>query len=233
MDSDSPEIEIIQGLCREYGATLLLDVAHDLGAMGDGGAGQLAVQSMLGKVDLVMGAFSKTFASNGGFVATHSEGVRQYIKVFGGPHIFSNALSPIQAAVVLETLRIVRSQEGDELRARLMENILMLRQALGVCGIQCIGDPSPIVPAPIGSEKVARTASGILFHRGVFANLVEFPAVGIGSARFRLQVMAGHTPEHILTGAQQVVEAIQEARTVFEQPEPAYAVVNQRVAVID
>jgi glycine C-acetyltransferase len=228
MDSDSPDIERMQTICHENGATLMVDVAHDFGALGPGGGGQLAIQSMLGKVDLVVGAFSKTFSSNGGFVATHSPAVRQYMKVFGGPHIFSNAISPVQSAVVIEALRIVRSAEGDALRNQLMNNINMLRHALAVCGITCLGDPSPIVPAPIGSEKVARTASGILGRRGVFANLVEFPAVGIGSARFRLQVMSGHTSDHIRTAAEQVVEAIHEARMAMGESEPVYAVVNQR-----
>jgi glycine C-acetyltransferase len=233
MDSDSPDIARLQDLCHRYGATLMVDVAHDFGSLGPGGGGQLAIQSMLGKVDLVMGAFSKTFASNGGFVATHSAAVKQYIKVYGGPHIFSNALSPMQAAVVQEALRIVRSPEGDTLRACLMTAIESLRAAFPEYGLRCIGDPSPIVPVPIGSEKIARAASGILFRRGVFANLVEFPAVGIGSARFRMQVMANHTPDQIRIAAREVSAAIRDAENAVESPEPVFAVVRQPVTRTD
>src|SRR5207244_2190884 len=68
MDSDTPDLQTLQALCHEYEATLLVDVAHDLGAIGPGGTGFLGIQDMLGKVDLVVGAFSKTFASNGGFL---------------------------------------------------------------------------------------------------------------------------------------------------------------------
>src|SRR4028118_628414 len=94
-----PAGEELQAICHEWGATLLVDVAHDFGALGPRGTGSVGAQQMLGKVDLVMGAFSKTFASNGGFLATRSPAVRQYVRVFGGPHIFSNAISPVQAGV--------------------------------------------------------------------------------------------------------------------------------------
>src|SRR5207244_1734274 len=83
MDSDTPDIEAIQALCREYEATLLVDVAHDLGNLGEDGTGHIGLQRMLGKVDLVIGAFSKTFASNGGFVACNSKAVREYLRYFG------------------------------------------------------------------------------------------------------------------------------------------------------
>ena len=97
MDADCPDLPLMQHLCREYNATLLVDVAHDLGALGPNGTGSLGQQAMLGKVDLVMGAFSKTFASNGGFVASASRAVKRQLQLFAGPHLFSNALSPMQA----------------------------------------------------------------------------------------------------------------------------------------
>ncbi len=227
MNSDGPDIRRLQNLCRDLGATLMVDVAHDLGSLGPGGGGQLAVQNMLGKVDLVMGAFSKSFASNGGFVATHSPAVRQYIKVYGGPHIFSNALSPVQAAIVLEAVRIARSAEGDALRASLMRAVNNLRSAFLMHGIRCMGTPSAIVPVPIGTEKLARVASKILFRRGVFANLVEFPAVAVGSARYRMQVMANHTDEQIRFAACQVIGSIHEAEEILAGSDPLYAVVRQ------
>ena len=78
----------------------------------------------------------------------------------------------------------------------------------------------------IGSEKTARVASAILFRKGVFANLVEFPAVAVGSARFRMQVMASHTPAQVQYAAEQVVEAIQEAKEALADPDITHAVVT-------
>ncbi|HEV2146355.1 MAG TPA: aminotransferase class I/II-fold pyridoxal phosphate-dependent enzyme [Longimicrobiaceae bacterium] len=212
MDSDVPAIEELQGICREYGATLLVDMAHDFGARGPRGTGSVGAQEMLGKVDLVMGAFSKTFASNGGYVASRSAAVRQYVRVFGAPHIFSNAISPVQATVVREALEIVRSDEGDHLRERLMHNVNALRNHLARRGIQCIGIPSAVVPVPIGDAPTARIAGRLVAGRHVFANLVEFPAVPLKGARFRMQVMATHTDEQVHHAASVVADAIAEAR---------------------
>jgi glycine C-acetyltransferase len=216
MDSDVPAIEELQAICREWGATLLVDVAHDFGAMGPGGTGSVGAQEMLGRVDLVMGAFSKTFASNGGFLATKSAAVRQYVRVFGGPHIFSNALSPVSAAVVTEALRIVRSAEGDRLRTALFESIHVLRGELDRRGVVALGDPSPVVPVVIGDAPVARVAAKLIFERGVFVNLVEYPAVPIRGSRFRMQVMAGHSHEQARAAAAVVAGAIHEAREIVD-----------------
>jgi glycine C-acetyltransferase len=197
MDSDTPDIAAMQDLCREYKATLLVDVAHDLGNIGEDGTGHVGLQSMLGKVDLVMGSFSKTFASNGGFVACSSPEVKEYLRYFGSSGTFSNALSPVQAATVLKAFEIVKSDEGRTLRASLMKNVLYLRSELVRIGMEVIGNPSAIVSAKVGDEALARMVSQKLPALGVVANLVEFPAVAKGSARFRLQVMAQHTKSHI------------------------------------
>ena len=109
MDSDTPDIAALQDLCHEYDATLLVDVAHDLGSLGEDGRGHIGIQKMLGKVDLVMGSFSKTFASNGGFVACRNRAVKEYLRFYSPPATFSNALSQAQAAVVLKAFEIVES----------------------------------------------------------------------------------------------------------------------------
>ena len=208
MDSDVPDLPLMQHLCREYGATLLVDVAHDLGALGPGGAGSIGEQAMLGKVDIVMGAFSKTLASNGGFVACASRAVKRQLQLFAGPHLFSNALSPLQAACVLESLRIVAGREGEELRAALLRNALALRAHLAETGMRCLGVPSAIVPVWIGSEPVARLAGRTLARANVHVNAVEFPGVPLGAARLRLQVMAAHRKEQLRHGARLVGAAV-------------------------
>src|SRR6185436_626983 len=148
--SDSPDIAALQEVCSEFSAVLMLDVAHDLGAQGPGGSGQIGLQNMLGKVDLVMGSFSKTFASNGGFVATHDLSVKQYLGIYGGSHTYSNAISPVQCGVVLEAMRIVRSAEGEQLRAKARDNILRLRAGFAARDIECLGAPSNVIPVTVG-----------------------------------------------------------------------------------
>jgi 7-keto-8-aminopelargonate synthetase-like enzyme len=215
MDSDTPDLAALQALCHEYGATLLVDVAHDLGAMGPGGGGCIAQQGMLGKIDLVMGAFSKSFASNGGFVATASRSVKRHLQLFAGPHMFSNALSPVQSAVILECIQIIRSDEGDTLRADLMRNIEGLRALLAAEQLHCMGIASPIVPVLIGSEKVSRLTGKLLFEQSVFVNQVEFPGVPVGASRLRLQLMSNHNMQQIKRAAPIISQTVARARAAI------------------
>ena len=212
MDSDSPEIEAMQRVCREFGAVLMMDVAHDFGATGPGGTGQIGIQRMLGQVDLVMGSFSKTFGSNGGFVATNSRAVRQHLGIYGGTHMYSNGISPVQSAVALESLRIVRSEEGRILRERSFDNILRLRAGFESRGIECLGNPSNVVPVMCGDETAAKITSRLLEENGLIANLVEFPAVPRERARFRFQIMASHAEAQIDRAVDVFERCLSEAR---------------------
>ncbi|MDF3812980.1 MULTISPECIES: aminotransferase class I/II-fold pyridoxal phosphate-dependent enzyme [Rhodopseudomonas] len=213
MDSDSPDLAGLQALCREYNATLVVDVAHDLGCLGDDGRGQLGIQNMLGDIDIVMGSFSKTFASNGGFVACNSRAVKEYLRFYSAPATFSNALSPVQSAIVLKAFEIIDSDQGLALRKALMSNVLSLRGQLHEAGMDFYGDPSAIVCVKMGSEGLARLVSRRLPDLGLVANLVEFPAVPKGAARIRMQVMAGHSEDNIAR-AVAVLKAAKQAATV-------------------
>jgi 7-keto-8-aminopelargonate synthetase-like enzyme len=215
MDADSPDIARLQALAHEHHALLVVDVAHDLGCLGPGGSGQIGLQGMLGKVDLVMGSFSKTFASNGGFVATQLRSVKEYLRFFAAPNTFSNALSPVQVATVRACLRIVRSSEGDKRRQQLMQAILGLRAALTEQGITVLGHPSPIVPVLLGSDALARVAAREMASAGLLTNLVEYPAVSLNSARLRMQVMADHSPALAQTAARIVADALGRARDLI------------------
>jgi glycine C-acetyltransferase len=217
MDSDTPDLAALQELCREFGATLLVDAAHDLGPLGEDGRGFIGLQGMLGKVDIVMGSFSKTFASNGGFVACNSPAVRQYLKFYGCSATFSNALSPVQAATVQKAFDIVGAEEGRALRRQLMERVLYLRAGLERAGFELIGNPSNIVPVLVGDEALARMVSRKLPSLGVVTNLVEFPAVAKGNARFRLQAMPNHTVEHVDALIERMQAALAAVRPDYER----------------
>jgi 7-keto-8-aminopelargonate synthetase-like enzyme len=149
-------------------------------------------------------------------VGSSSRALKRQLQLFAGPHLFSNALSPVQAAVVLEALSIAGSREGDALRADLMRNACALRAMLGEAGVKCAGTPSAIVPVIVGSEQVARMAGKLLARQGVFVNPVEYPAVTLGAARLRLQLMANHTLQQVRRGAQQVEAALHRAGAVVE-----------------
>ena len=216
MDSDVPDIRALQELCREFDATLMVDVAHDLGCLGETGTGHIGIQGMLGEVDLVMGSFSKTFASNGGFVACRTKAVKEYLRYYATPGTFSNALSPMQAAVVGKAFDIIASDEGKALRQSLMTNIVSLREQLTNAGFRVYGEPSAIVAVEMGTEALARLVARRLPELGLIANLCEFPAVPKGQARFRLQVMAKHTPQNISDAVTRLKQAYEEAQAELE-----------------
>lgn len=216
LDSDSPSLTGLQEACRELGATLMVDVAHDLGQQGPGGTGQIGLQDLLGQVDLVMGSFSKTFASNGGFLASRSRAPIDFVRAFGNTATFSNALSPLQAAIVNQAIDIIRSDEGERLRGDLLRAVTVLRDGFSAAGIECLGAPSAIVMVPVGDEAVGRLAARLLVERGILVNLFEFPAVAVGTARFRMQVMAAHSEQQVREVAPTIAEAIREARSLLE-----------------
>jgi glycine C-acetyltransferase len=226
MDSDTPDLKAMQDLCDEFNATLMVDVAHDLGCLGEDGRGHIGMQDMLGKIDIVMGSFSKTFASNGGFVACKTRAVKEYLNFYSPPCTFSNALSPVQAAVVGKAFEIVASGEGRERRSALLNNVLHLRSQLGAAGMVVYGSPSAIVAVKMGAESLARLVSRQLPEQGLIANLVEYPAVAKGAARFRMQVMAEHTWEHVEQAVQRLKAALEAAKielALVEEPEPLRA----------
>ncbi|MEM7494383.1 MAG: aminotransferase class I/II-fold pyridoxal phosphate-dependent enzyme [Pseudomonadota bacterium] len=197
MDSDVPNIREIQDLCHLHNATLMLDVAHDLGAIGPTGRGFMEVQGVLGEIDVVMGSFSKSFASNGGFVATNHPALKLALRYMCGPLTFSNSLSPVQAAVVLQALDIIDSEEGQGRRRRLMRNVVALRECLEQAGFELLGQPSATVPVLLGGTAVSREMTSHLLEGGALVNLVEYPAVSRNACRWRAQVMADHTTEQI------------------------------------
>jgi len=214
MHSDTPDLAALKKVCDEFDATLLVDVAHDFGCIGEEGLGHLGLQRMLDRADVIIGSFSKTFASNGGFVVC-ARPVKEYLKYYSATHTFSNALSPVQAAVVLKAIEIIRSPEGRQLRRELMGNILYLRKQLANAHLEVLGDPSVIVPVKVGAEGHARMAAQRLAELGGIANLVEYPAVPRGGARFRLQVMAKHRRQDVDTLVKLLRTAVDETEVAF------------------
>ncbi len=210
MDSDSPDLPAFIQLCREFQATSILDIAHDFGSMGTQGLGLLESTTPENYPDLIMGSFSKTFACNGGFVACSADAT-QYLRYFSPTHIFSNAQSPVQTAIANKCHEIAFSNPGLILRQKLLKNINSLRAHLSQQGFQLGGLPSPIVPTYVGNETLARKTSRNAEANNLIANLVEFPAVPRGKARFRFQVMATHTEQEIQQAAHALSQALKNA----------------------
>lgn len=152
---------------------------------------------MVGKVDLLMGSFSKVFGSTGGFVCSNSRSLKWGLRYMCGPSTFTNAMSPLQAAVVRASLSEIRGEGGAERRERLARNVAWLRSSLSALGYDVLGRPSAVVPVVVGDVAYGRILTKHVLKRGAIVNLVEYPAVSAKSSRLRLQVMADHTPDDL------------------------------------
>ncbi len=212
MDSDSPAFDRLVSECREVGASLLVDVAHDLGVLGEQGRGLLWESGCHKDVDFIMGSFSKSFASIGGFLATREKGTSYYVRGFSGAYTFSNYLIPPQIAAIRAALGVARSDDGEALRRDALSRATWLREALESRGIRVLGRPSSLVIPFVGPEPVARVAYRSCLENGVILNNIEYPACRRGEARFRMQVTPLHVQDEIETAANVVSAAIKDAR---------------------
>lgn len=195
MDGDQAPIAELIEIKRRFGAFLLVDEAHAIGAIGKTGRGVCEEQGIdPADIDILTGSLSKAIPSSGGFVAG-SQALKIYIQHGSAPYIFSAAVTPANAAAILETLKIL--EEEPEHMERLRENTRILKEGLNRLGFDTGRSTTPVVPLMLGDEwRAYRWAQTLLVDHGIFTSAVTFPAVSPGQARLRLCATAAHRPEH-------------------------------------
>jgi 7-keto-8-aminopelargonate synthetase-like enzyme len=177
-------------VARKHGARLFVDEAHSLGVLGPSGAGAVDHFGAQKDVDLVMGTFSKSFASIGGFVAAEKD-VIHYIKNHARALMFSAAMPAYAVATVHAALNVIKSEP--ERRQALLGNADYLRKGLQSLGYDTATSETPIIPVVIGDATSTFRFWRGLFDNGVFANCVVAPAVPPNSCRIRTSLIATHT----------------------------------------
>lgn len=181
-------------LAKKYNCRIYIDDAHALGVLGPKGQGTEHHHKMVGSADIVMGTFSKSFASIGGFVAG-SEEVIHYIKHKARPFMFSAAMPPASAGTVLECLKVV--EEEPQHLANLWKNAAKMNREFQRMGYNTLNSRTPVIPLLIGDDFAAFEFTQKLYERGVFATPVVSPAVPEGCALIRTSYMASHTDEDL------------------------------------
>ncbi len=196
MDGDLAPLPEIVELAGRYGAKVLVDDAHATGVIGSHGGGTTDYFKLQGKVDLVMGTFSKALAATGGFVASTEE-VVSYIRHYARSYIFSASITPSVVGTVLAALEVM--EEEPELRERLWDNICYMHDNLKRLGYNVFPSPpeSAIIILTIGDEVKLRKMSKKVHEAGIFLNAVPYPAVPKDECRFRLSLMATHTRDDL------------------------------------
>ena len=194
MEGDIADVPGLLRIAQKFGAALAVDDAHAIGVLGPRGDGTAAHFGLTDEVDLIVGTFSKSLASIGGFVAG-SETVIHFLKHHSRPLIFTAALPPSNTAGVLEALHIMQSEPWR--RDQLWTNTRRLQEGLRSLGFEIGPTETPIVPVLIGPLEKTFLFWRKLFDAGVFTNPVVPPAVPPSQCRLRTSLMATHAPEQI------------------------------------
>ena len=190
MEGDIAPLPALIEVAKKHGARLFVDEAHSLGVIGPTGAGAVDHYGVQKDVDLVMGTFSKSFASIGGFVAAEAD-IIHYLKHHARPLIFSAAMPAYAVATVQAALDVIKTEP--ERRVALLANADYLRKGLQALGYDSGASETPIIPIVIGDAQKTFRFWKALFDGGVYANCVVAPAVPPNACRIRTSLIATHT----------------------------------------
>jgi 8-amino-7-oxononanoate synthase len=194
MEGDIAPLPEITALCKEFGARLMVDDAHSIGVLGKNGSGTASHFGLTNEVDIIMGTFSKSFASLGGFIAANAE-VIDYIKHVSRALIFSASMTPASIAACLASLDIMENEP--ERRERLWQITRRMHREYRSLGFDIGNTQTPIIPIIIGDDIKVFVFWKRLLEEGVFVNPVRSPAVPAGRALLRTSYMATHTDEQL------------------------------------
>ena len=192
MGGDIARLPEICALAGRYGARVMVDDAHGLGVIGEGGRGTASHFGLEDRVDVIMGTFSKSLASLGGFMAA-SEEVCEYVRHNSRPFIFSASIPPASCAAALAALR--QLELHPELPLRLLALADYARAGLRRRGVPICDSAAPIIPIRTQSVENTLLKAKQLYERGVYVNPVLPPAVAPGGCLLRTSYMATHTEE--------------------------------------
>jgi 7-keto-8-aminopelargonate synthetase-like enzyme len=193
MEGDIAHLPEIVKVCKKYGARLMVDDAHALGVLG-GGRGTAAHFGLTDQVDLIMGTFSKSLASLGGFIAGDDD-IIHYIKHHARSIIFSASITPANAATALAALHVM--QEEPERITRVNDIGTYMRDNYHQLGFNTGNSVSPIIPIYVGDDMRAAIIWKAMFEAGVYVNMVVSPAVPEGKQLLRTSYMATHTDDQL------------------------------------
>lgn len=194
MEGDVAPVDKMVEICNKYQATLHVDEAHGLGVFGRDGRGTADHYNMLPNVEMIMGTFSKSLASIGGFLAADKETIN-YLKHNIRPYIFTASIAPAATAAASAALDIMISEP--ERRAQLWDNTNYALNCYRQLGFEIGHTQSPIIPLFIRNDEKTFLATRMIFDEGIFVTPVIPPAVPSQDTLIRFAIMATHTHEQI------------------------------------
>jgi 8-amino-7-oxononanoate synthase len=194
MEGDIARLDEITNLAKKYNAAVFVDDAHSLGVLGPAGQGTAAHFNITHKVDLIMGTFSKSLASIGGFIAADKK-VIEYLKHHARSLMFSASISPGAAASALAALEVMKAEP--ERIEKLWQNTNYTLEQFKEAGFDVGPTESPIIPIYVRDNEKTFLMAKMLMDEGVFVNPVVSPAVSSESSMIRFSLMATHSFKQI------------------------------------
>ncbi len=191
----APMREIVE-LAERYEAMVYVDDAHGVGVLGENGRGTAEFWGVEDRVQIQMGTFSKAIGGSGGYVVADAETIA-FLRYQAASYIFQTAMPPAAAVGLIEAIDILGSEEGQELRSRLAFNRVYVNRHLEMLGFNTLGSPTQIIPILVGNEAKTKEVAAHLKRAGIFTFSYMYPAVPVGQAIIRLNIMASHTREHL------------------------------------
>ena len=213
MSGDICKLPEIVALAKKYGARVMVDDAHGLGVIGEGGRGTASHFGLEEEVDVYMGTFSKSLASLGGYMAGKKE-VVEFVKHTSRPYIFSASITPCSVATANTALDILKSEP--ERVKRLNDIAEYMRKRLKEEKVDIIESKTPIIPIYTYDDEKTFVACRMLLERGVYVNPVVSPATPVGQSLLRTSYTANHTKEII----DEAVQKIKEVLSLLEDYKP-------------
>ncbi len=201
MEGDVANLPEIVRLAKKYNASVMVDEAHGIGVFGEGGRGTCNHFGVTDDVDLVMGTFSKSFASLGGFIATDKE-ITNFLRHHSRSYIFTASITPASTAAALKALEIMQTEP--ERQEKLWEVTNFALEGFRNMGCEIGNTSTPIIPLFIRDNFKTFAITRDLFEEGIFVNPVVSPAVAPHDTLIRFSLMATHTHEQVTTALEKI-----------------------------
>lgn len=201
MEGDVCNLPEIVRLAKQYDATVMVDEAHGIGVFGKGGRGVCDHFGLTDDVDLIMGTFSKSFASLGGFIATDKE-ITNYLRHHSRSYIFTASITPASTAAVMAALDIMESEP--EIQDHLWELTNFALDGFREMGCEIGNTSTPIIPLFVRDNNKTFAITHDLLEDGIFVNPVVSPAVAPHDTLIRFSLMSTHTKEQVETALEKI-----------------------------
>jgi glycine C-acetyltransferase len=212
MDGTIAQLDKICDLADQYSAMVMVDECHASGFMGKTGRGTPEHKNVLGRIDIITGTYGKALGgASGGFTAARKE-IVELLRQRSRPYLFSNTLAPSIVGASLKVLELLRASTA--LRDKLEANTRYFREAMTAVGFDILPGEHPIVPIMLYDAPLAQEFAKQLLEEDIYVIGFFYPVVPKGKARIRVQISAGHEPEHLQRAVEAFTKVGQKLRVI-------------------